>query len=252
MRKIQLTIIQIDNYGPWTVMPEPRREFELQVLQAELFAELERQFGTRGGLVFPTRFDNLIAVTNGISMEEHREIQKVVNEKFPVTVSMSIGAAATPYQAQVLATLCLQRVGSSQSAERKSALVGSCVSYPDQDWVQIAHMDINHSTLITDSEPIYDTHVLLQRAHLVLVQKFLRCNALVFYMGGDNIMALSNGLEVSEISDVLAEVKAEMGLELKAGVGAAPTAERAAQLASEGLHEIRKNRHKSTIILKRA
>ncbi|MEM4202176.1 MAG: GTP cyclohydrolase IIa, partial [Candidatus Hadarchaeum sp.] len=69
MRKIQLTLIQIDNYGPWTVTPEPRREFELQVLQAELFAELERQFGSRGGLVFPTRFDNLFAVTNGISME---------------------------------------------------------------------------------------------------------------------------------------------------------------------------------------
>ncbi|MEM4724119.1 MAG: GTP cyclohydrolase IIa, partial [Candidatus Hadarchaeum sp.] len=184
MRKIQLTLIQIDNYGPWTVTPEPRREFELQVLQAELFAELERQFGSRGGLVFPTRFDNLFAVTNGISMEEHREIQQVINNKFPVTVSMSVGAATTPYQAQVLATLCLQRVGSSQSAERKGALVGSCVSYPDQDWVQIAHMDINHSTLITDSEPIYDTHFLLQRAHLTLVQMFLRRNALVFYMGG--------------------------------------------------------------------
>lgn len=252
MRKIQLTLIQIDNYGPWTVTPEPRREFELQVLQAELFAELERQFGSRGGLVFPTRFDNLLAITNGISMEEHREIQRLINQKFPVTVSMSVGAAATPYQAQVQATLCLQRVGSSQSAERRSALVGSPVCYPDQDWVQIAHMDINHSTLITDSEPIYDTHFLLQRAHLSLIQMFLRRNALVFYMGGDNIMALSNGLEVSEIAEVLAEVKAEMGLELKAGVGAAPNAEKAARLASEGLHEIRKNRNKSTIIFKSA
>ncbi|MGQ9788499.1 MAG: GTP cyclohydrolase IIa [Candidatus Hadarchaeaceae archaeon] len=252
MRKIQLTLIQIDNYGPWTVTPEPRREFELQVLQAELFAELERQFGSRGGLVFPTRFDNLLAVTNGISMEKHREIQKVIGQKFPVTISMGVGAATTPYQAQVLATLFLQRVGSSQSAERKLALVGSCVSYPDEDWVQIAHMDINHSALLTDSEPIYDTHLLLQRTHVTLVQKFLRLNALVFYMGGDNIMALSNGLEVSEISDVLADVKAEMGLELKAGVGVAPTAEKAARLASEGLHEIRKSNNKSTIIFKRA
>ena len=252
MRKIQITLVQIDNYGPWTVTPEPRKEFELQVLQAELFAELERQFGSRGGLVFHTRMDNMLAVTNGISMEAHREIQRLVNEKFPVTVSMSIGAASTPYQAQVQATLCLQRVGGSQSPERKEALVGSCVSYPDQDWVQIAHMDVNRSSLLTDSEPIYDTHLLIQRAHLSLIPIFLRRNALVFYMGGDNIMALSNGLEVSEISSVLSDVKVEMGLELKAGVGAAHTAEMAARLASEGLHEIRKVRDKSSIIFKSA
>ena len=165
---------------------------------------------------------------------------------------MSVGAASTPYQAQVQATLCLQRVGSSQSAERKEALVGTCVSYPDQDWVQITHMDINHSSLITDSEPIYDTHLLIQRAHLSLIPIFLRRNALVFYMGGDNIMALSNGLEVSEISSVLSDVKVEMGLELKAGVGAAHSAEMAARLASEGLHEIRKVRNKSSIIFKSA
>lgn len=252
MKKIQITLVQIDNYGPWTVTPEPRREFELQVLQAELFAELERQFGSRGGLVFHTRFDNMLAVTNGISLEDHREIQRAINEKFPVSVSMSIGAATTAYQAQVQATLCLQRVGSSQSAERKKALVGSCVNFPDQDWVQIVHMDINHSTLITDSEPIYDTHLLIQQAHLSLIPIFLRRNAIVFYMGGDNIMALSNGLEVSEISSVLSDVKAEMGLELKAGVGAAHNAETAARLASEGLHEIRMVRNKSSIIFKSA
>ncbi|MCK4405777.1 MAG: GTP cyclohydrolase IIa, partial [Hadesarchaea archaeon] len=52
MKKIQLTLVQIDNYGPWTVTPEPRREAELQTLQAELFAELERQFASRKGIVF--------------------------------------------------------------------------------------------------------------------------------------------------------------------------------------------------------
>lgn len=247
MKKIQVTLVQIDNYGPWTVTPSPRKESELQILQAELFAELQRQFGSRGGLVFPTRFDNLLAVTNGISMEEHRQIQQRIGEKFPVTVSMSVGHASTPYQAQVQATLCLQRVGSSQSEERREALVGTCVTRPDEDWVQLAHMDINHSTLITDSEPIYDTHYLLQRAHLSLIPALLRRNALVFYMGGDNLISPSNGLDVSELERALLEVKVGLGVELKAGVGAARTAELAARLASEGLHEIRKSRNGSIV-----
>jgi GTP cyclohydrolase IIa len=250
MKKIQLTLVQIDNYGPWTVTPSPRREAELQSLQAELFAELEKQFGARGGLIFPTRFDNMVAITNGISLEEHQNILQSVNGKFPVSVSMGIGAAATPYDAQVNATLALQRAGGSRSAERKGVLVGRGVGELDEDWVQIAHMDVNHSTLITDSEPIYDTHFLLQRTHVALMSSLIKRRALVFYTGGDNFMAPSNGLNPHELAEVFFEVKKELGFGLKAGVGAARTAEEAAQLASEGLHEIRKGVAREPIVYK--
>ncbi len=74
---IQMTLIQIDNYGPWTVTPRPRNESDLQILQAELYADLERQFANKKGLVFFTRFDNLLAVTNGIDEEDHLRIQNI-------------------------------------------------------------------------------------------------------------------------------------------------------------------------------
>ena len=238
MRKIQLTVIQIDNYGPWTVTPKPKPEAELQRLQAELFAKVQEEMASRGGLVFPARFDNLIAVSNGISIEEHREIQRSINEKFPITVSIGIGADSTPYGAQVLATSALQREGGSRSPERVGKLAGECVSGPDEDWVQIAHMDVNHSAALTDSEPLYDTYMLFQKAYLALMDSLRKRNALVFYMGGDNFMALSNGLGPHEIEKVFSEVEAEAGVGFKAGVGAGPTAEVAARLASEGLHEI--------------
>jgi GTP cyclohydrolase IIa len=252
LRKVQLTLIQIDNYGPWTVAPKPKPEVEIQRLQAELFAELEAEFGSRGGLAFITRFDNFLAISNGISLEGHREIQGAVNEKFPVSVSMGIGAAQLPYEAQVLATLALQGEGSSRSAERKSKLAGSCVTSPDEDWVQIAHMDVNHSSIITDSEPIYDTHLLLQRTHLSLMNSLHRRNALVFYTGGDNFMAPSNGLGAEEIEAVFSEVKRESGVELKAGVGSGQNAEVAARLASKGLHEIREGKVPGHIVFKRS
>jgi GTP cyclohydrolase IIa len=250
MRKIQLTLVQIDNYGPWTITPEPRREADLQSLQAELFTELEKQFGARKGLIFPTRFDNMLAITNGIPLEEHRKIQHLINEKFPVSVSMGIDAASTPYEAQVRATLALQHAGGSRSAERKGVLVGTGMKEPDEDWVQIAHLDVNHSALITDSEPIYETHILLQKTYLALMSSLLKRKALVFYTGGDNFMAPSNGLNPRELADVFSEVKRELGFGLKAGVGAAKTAELAAQLASEGLHEIRAHRTGEHIVYK--
>lgn len=36
----QVTHVQIGNYGPWTVAPEPRREVDLQTLQSRLYADL--------------------------------------------------------------------------------------------------------------------------------------------------------------------------------------------------------------------
>ena len=42
-------LIQIDNYGPWTVTPEPRREVDLQTLQSRLYADLSQLFGDREG-----------------------------------------------------------------------------------------------------------------------------------------------------------------------------------------------------------
>ena len=43
---IQMTLIQIDNYGPWTVTPRPRTESDLQMLQANLFADLNTVFNS--------------------------------------------------------------------------------------------------------------------------------------------------------------------------------------------------------------
>ncbi|MEW6222279.1 MAG: GTP cyclohydrolase IIa [Candidatus Hadarchaeota archaeon] len=240
MKKIQMTLIQLDNYGPWTVAPRPKPEAELQTLQAELLAELERQFGKREALVFSTRLDNFLAITNGVSLKMHKDIMDVVNQKFPVSVSMGVGAAETPYKAQVLATLALQKAGGSRSPTRRGALAGEDVAGADEDWVQIAHMDVNHSTLFTDSEPIYDTHMLIQKTNLALMSALAWKDALVFYTGGDNFMAASNGVGADDLAGVFSKVKQELGIELKAGVGAARTAAKAAQLASEELHQIRK------------
>jgi hypothetical protein len=48
----QVTLIQIDNYGPWTVTPEPRREVDLQTLQSRLYADISQLVGNRQGYTF--------------------------------------------------------------------------------------------------------------------------------------------------------------------------------------------------------
>lgn len=239
MKKIQISIAQLDNYGPWTVLPEPKPEAYLQMLQTRLFADLEESFSEKDGLLFLSRFDNSLAVSNGISLEDHEKIQERIRENYPVTVSFGVASADNPYEAQKLASQALQETGSSQSEERQEEVRGDTAAFPDGSLVQIAHVDINHATGLTDKEPIFDTHRLIQRVYLSLSEFFSQKGALAFYTGGDNFMIPSNGLDKEDILEVLDSVEEETGIELKAGVGRAPTATDSAYLASEGLHDIR-------------
>lgn len=237
---IQMTLIQIDNYGPWTVTPRPRNESDLQILQAELYADLERQMATKKGLVFFTRFDNLLAITNGLNEEDHLRIQRSIRNRYPITISMGIGAAETPHEAQKLATIALQNAGGAQSSERKEILAVDSLVNEENSFVQVAHVDINSCTeTLTDIESAFDTNFMVNKAQHYLMTKLIQKGALLFFIGGDNFMAPCNGLSENEIKNLLIEIDEEIGISLKAGIGRGKNAEDAAYMADIGLEEIR-------------
>jgi len=236
---IQMTLVQIDNYGPWTVTPTPRAEADLQILQSELYADLQRQFAAKGGLVFFTRFDNMLAVTNGVDMEDHLRIQKSIGNRYPITVSMGVGASETPYEAQRKATNILQNFGGAQSDERSEVLAVDSMAKLDESFVQIAHIDINGITdTLTDIIPAYDTSFIVNRVQHFLMKKLIEKGSLLFFIGGDNFMSPCNGLEPQGLLKIIEEIEDEINIALKAGVGKAPTAEKAANLADLALEEI--------------
>ena len=237
---IQMTLIQIDNYGPRTVTPRPRTESDLQILQARLFADLNSYFGSKKGLVFFTRFDNLLAISNGINEEDHLRIQRSIRNKYPITVSMGVGAADTPHEAQKLATIALQKAGSAQSGERKEILAIDSLVSEEDSFVQAAHIDINSVTeTFTDIESAFDTSFSVNKAQHYLMTKLIKRGALLFFIGGDNFMAPCNGLTEKDIEDLMIEIDEEIGIKLKAGIGRAKNAEDAAYMADIGLEEIR-------------
>ena len=88
MTTTQVTLVQIDNYGPWTVTPEPRREMDLQTLQSRLFADVAQFMGPRDAYVFSTRYDNMIAVTNGLDGAAHAALQESIAN--PITNSVPV------------------------------------------------------------------------------------------------------------------------------------------------------------------
>ncbi len=245
MTNIQFTLVQIDNYGPWTVTPHPRREPDLQAMQAQLYADLAQFVGTRSGYVFFARFDNVIAVTNGIGLDAHERLQELVANRYPVTVSVSVAAGRTPADALAAASTALQDAGSAQDGDRREVLRGDPIpgdARADDD-VRIAHFDVVDATAkYTDRASAADVLVRVQRAYAELSEYLLRHDdAVAFFVGGDNVIAVCPALDRTRYAAAVRHVEEAADVELQVGVGRGRTAAVAGMAAKHALEDCRVN-----------
>jgi len=239
----QVTLVQIDNYGPWTVTPEPRREVDLQTLQSRLFADLSQSIGNREGYVFFTRFDNMIAVTNGMDRAAHELVQESVANRYPVTVSFGVGTAASPIEALTDATEHIQDAGSAQDGDRTQILGGEFADESATDDVRIAHFDVVDATgKYTDRLNAYDTFIHIEQGYAELMRYMRRANdALSFFVGGDNVIVVAPDLSERAYLDAIEHVEDTVDVELQVGVGSATTAQSAGMDAKHALEICRED-----------
>jgi len=239
----QVTHVQIDNYGPWTVTPEPRREVDLQTLQSRLYADLSQLIGNRGGYVFFSRFDNMIAVTNGLDEDDHALVQESVGNRYPVTMSLSVATGTTPAEALGTATEALQAAGSAQDKSRREILRGRTIDEEfrtDED-LQIAHFDVNDATgKYTDQLNEFDTFIRIEQGYAELMRYMRRAyDSLSFFVGGDNVIAVCSDMDAAEYQDAVDHVREAVDVELKVGVGRGRVAQDAGMAAKHALEECR-------------
>ncbi|MGM0604495.1 MAG: GTP cyclohydrolase III [Halobacteriota archaeon] len=241
MTTTQLTLIQIDNYGPWTVTPEPRREMDLQTLQSRLFADIAQFIGSRDGYVFFTRFDNMVAVTNGMDERDHVLLQETVRNRYPVTVSLGVDVASTPAAALEGATEMLQSAGSAQDADRTEVLGGSYLTERADGDVHVAHFDVNDATgKYTDQLNEFDSFIHIERGYASLMEYMRREHGgLSFFVGGDNIISVPPSLSSGEYQAAIDHVFESVGVELKVGIGTGTSAHEAGIAAKHALEACR-------------
>ena len=223
MTNTQVTLVQIDNYGPWTVTPEPRREADLQTMQSRLYADISQFVGNRGGYTFFTRFDNMIAVTNGLDLEDHALLQESVGNRYPVTLSLGVATGTNPVQALADATERLQDAGSAQDKHRRECLEGRTIddAYRADDDVQIAHFDVINATgNYTDELNAFDTFIEIEQGYAELMRHMRYAHdSLSFFVGGDNVIVVCPDLEAADYEEALAHVEGAVDVEMQVGVG---------------------------------
>ena len=235
---IQLTIMKITGYGPWTLTLGSDREHELQMLQASLYREIQDQFSQRGSLVFLNRGDECFAVTNGLALGDHVAIQEHLESRFDLRLAMSIGCADTPYEAN-LDAFDARKSGALLS--ERHAIYGH-IDESSQKRVTIMHMDVEDLTSSRRTKSPYEISSSMFWLLAKMSAFFMEKKSLAFFLGGDNFMVVSHGDPRPSAQEFIDLVQREGGMTLNCGIGHAGTSRDAARLATKSLDTIRQIR----------
>lgn len=235
---IQLTIIKITGYGPWTLTLGSDREHKLQMLQSSLYEETQKLFSEKNCLVFANRFDELFVITNGLSLNDHMEIQKKLKDSFELELSMTIGYGQSPFDANLQADSARK----SKVILNKELDIFGFVDGKSEQTVSIIHMDVDGSTSISAKKSPYEISSLIFKLYSEMSEFFLMQNSLTFFMGGDNFMIISSPTAKENVTKFLELIEKKYGISMNCGIGTAMTAREAANLATKSLDTIREMR----------
>ena len=240
---IQLTIIRIEGYGQWTLTLGSDREAQLQMLQARIYHDVQRLFSERESIVFFNRFDEYFAITNGLGVDDHLHIQHELTKLYDnMLMSMTIGAGKTAFEANLNAYRTRKE---ERMLDGNSRIFGSV--QPQADVAQIMHIDIDSSAKVGNWLSPYELTALVMKIYSRLAEEFLKHDSLAFFLGGDNVMVISNGMSKEQADVVLKKVTAGNDIKLNCGIGIGKTGRRAAEAATKALDTIRDLREEGKI-----
>jgi len=236
---IQITIIKITGYGPWTLTLGSDREHEIQMLQSSLYIQIQKLFSEKNCLVFSNRSDEFFAITSGITLEDHIEIQKKLESSFDLKLSMSIGYGDSPFEANLSAY-------DGKKSEIKLNEEHNIFGFIDgqtESKVTIMHLDVDNLTSRGETTSPYEISSLMFKLYAKKSEFFLSKKALSFFMGGDNFMVIANSDYKESAEEFIDIIKNELGIELNCGIGTGKTARNAVKLATKSLDTIREIRY---------
>jgi len=235
---IQLSILKITEYGPWTLTLGSDREHELQMLQASLYKEVQKLFSDKNCIVFLNRSDEFFVVSNGLSLEEHIQIQKILEKSFDVGLTISIGFGNTPFEANLKA---YEGKKNKIILNTEHNIFGFVNDTSDLE-VSIMHLDVDNLTSRRKTDSPYEITSIIFELYSNMSKYFLEKNSLTFFMGGDNFMVVANDEAKNSVQDFINLVKNNNQISLNCGIGNAKLGREAVKLATKSLDTIREIR----------
>lgn len=235
---IQLSILKITGYGPWTLTLGSDREYALQILQASIYKEIQQLFSQKNCLVFLNRADEFFALSNELTLEDYIEIQKNLEKSFDVRFSISLGYAESPFKANLKA---YEGKINEIVLSKEHAIFGFINDKSEQN-VSIMHFDVENLTSKRKIKSPYEITLTIFELYAKMAKFFSKKNSLTFFMGGDNFMVVASEEAKNSVSEFIKLIKNENDITLNCGIGNGKTAREAARLATKSLDTIREIR----------
>ena len=238
----QITIIKIKGYGPWTLKLGSDREARLQILQSKIYINVQEKFSRRDGIVYSNRFDELIAITNGISLQQHNEIQAELSDFHEdLNFLMFVGTGPAP----------LDAINDAHNAFLRNHAIGDNIYASNVDVthigkignrIQVLHLDLDNSTTSLKDLSAYQITAFIFSVYSGLINEFIRLKSLTFYLGGDNFMVISSNLNQQQIENIINRINVNHKIKFNCGIGNGLTGREAVMSATKALDTIRKLR----------
>lgn len=235
---IQLSILKITEYGPWTLTLGSDREHELQMLQASLYKEVQKLFSEKNCIVFLNRADEFFVVSNGLDLEDHIKIQETLEKLFEVRLTISIGSGDSPFEANLKA---YEGKKNKIILNNEHNIFGFVNGKSDSE-ISIMHLDVDDLTSRRNTDSPYEISSTIFELYSKMSKFFLEKNSLTFFMGGDNFMVVSNDEAKKSVQDFINMIKNNEKISLNCGIGNAKTGRDAVKLATKSLDTIREIR----------
>ena len=235
---IQLSILKITEYGPWTLTLGSDREHELQMLQASIYKEVQKLFSEKNCIVFLNRSDEFFVVSNGLGLDDHIQVQKILKKLFEVGLTISIGYGNSPFQANLKA---YEGKKNKIILNTEYNIFGFVYDGFDSK-VSIMHLDVDNLTSKRKTNSPYEITSIIFELYSKMSKYFLEKNSLTFFMGGDNFMIVSNDEAKQSVQNFINIVKNDDEILLNCGIGNANTGREAVKLATKSLDTIREIR----------
>ena len=235
---IQLSILKIIEYGPWTLTLGSDREHELQMLQASLYKEVQKLFSDKNCIVFLNRSDEFFVISNGLELEDHIQIQRTLEKLFDVRLNVSIGYGGSPFEANLKAY---------EGKKNKIMLnaehnIFGFVNGKSKSNISIMHLDVDNLTSRRQTNSPYEISSIIFELYSKMSKFFLEKNSLTFFMGGDNFMVISSDDAKKSVQTFINIIKSDDKISLNCGIGNATTGREAVKLATKSLDTIREIR----------
>jgi GTP cyclohydrolase IIa len=235
---IQLSILKITEYGPWTLTLGSDREHELQMLQSSLYKEVQKLFSDKNCIVFLNRSDEFFVVTNGLDLDDHIQIQKSLEKLFDVRLNISIGYGNSPFEANLKA----YEGKKNEVILNAEHNIFGFINGKSELNTSIMHLDVDDLSSRRKTSSPYEISSIIFELYSKMSKFFLEKNSLTFFMGGDNFMVVSNDDAKNSVQTFINMIKNDDKISLNCGIGNANTGRDAVKLATKSLDTIREIR----------